>query len=115
MAEEYTFRWEAPVDAAFPAVHTAQSAWLSAIESLSAPDRRTSELIRLACVTIARNPIGIERHARLAAELGATWEDVLGAIMLTQPSNGVLAAAQAIDPARKGWDEGSVAPTDDGD
>ena len=44
MAEEYTFRWEAPVDAAFPAVHDAQSAWLSSIESLTSPDRRTQEV-----------------------------------------------------------------------
>ena len=113
MAEEYTFRWEAPVDAAFPAVHDAQSAWLSSIESLTSPDRRTQELVRVACTTIARNPLGIERHARLAAELGASWEDVLGAVLLTQPSHGVLAAAEAIEPARRGWDAGSAAPDDD--
>ena len=115
MAEGYTFRWEAPVAEAFPALHDAQSAWLAAIESLSAPDRRTHELIRLACQTIAVNPVGIERHARLAAEMGASWEDVLGAILLTQPSHGVGAAVQAIEPARRGWDAGSAAPVDDGD
>lgn len=115
MPEEYTFRWEAPVDAAFPALHDAQSAWLAAIESVSSPDRRTHELIRLACQTIAGNQVGIERHARLAAEVGATWEDVLGAVLLTQPSHGVGPAVQAIDPARRGWDEGSAAVADDGD
>jgi hypothetical protein len=106
--EEYTFRWEAPVDEAFPAVHDAQSAWLSSIDSIASPDRRTHELIRLVCQVIARNPAGIERHARLAAEVGAPWDDVLGAVLLTQPTFGVLAATQAIEPARRGWEAGSA-------
>jgi hypothetical protein len=105
--DEYSFRWEAPVDEAFPAVHDAQSAWLSSLESLTAPDRRTHQLIRLVCQVIARSPEGIERHARLAAEVGATWQDVLGSILLTQPSFGVLVAAQAIEPARRGWEAGA--------
>jgi hypothetical protein len=107
--EDFSFRWEAPVDEAFPAVHDAQSAWLSSIESLRAPDRRTHELVRLACQVIARSPVGIERHARLAGEVGASWEDVLGSILLTQPTFGVLPAAEAIEPARRGWESGSAA------
>jgi alkylhydroperoxidase/carboxymuconolactone decarboxylase family protein YurZ len=107
MAEEYTFRWEKPVDEVFHALHDAQSAWLSTIDSLAAPDRRTHELIRLVCQVIARNAGGVERHARLAAEVGCGWEDVLGAILLTQPAFGVLPATQALEPARRGWEAGS--------
>ena len=104
--QEWTFAWEAPVHEAFPALHEAQSAWLSAVDSLGAPDRRTHELIRLVCQVIARNPAGVERHAQLAAEVGASWEDVLGSLMLTTPAFGVLPAAQALAAARSGFDVG---------
>ena len=105
--QQWTFAWEGPVHEAFPALHDSQSAWLSSIDSLAAPDRRTHELIRLACQVIARNAGGIERHPRLAAEVGATWEDVLGSIMLTTPAFGILAAAQAMPVARAGFEAGA--------
>ena len=114
--QEWTFAWEAPVHEAFPALHEAQSAWLSAIDSLAAPDRRTHELIRLVCQVIARNPAGVERHSMLAAEVGASWEDVLGSLMLTTPAFGVLPAAQALSAARTGFEAGveTRAAEDDG-
>src|SRR3954470_16729125 len=101
---DFTFRWEGPVFEVFPSLHDAQSAWLSQIDSLPAPDRKTSELIRLACSVIARNPEGITRHAMLAREVGATWDDVVGSIMLTTPAFGILAATSALQPARDGFD-----------
>ena len=39
------------------------------------------------------------RHARLAREVGATWDEVLGSIMLTCPAFGMLARGRG-DPAR---------------
>jgi hypothetical protein len=57
----------------------------------------------LACTVILRNPLGIRRHARLAAEIGATWEEVLGSVMLTTPGFGVLPAVEAIPHAREGF------------
>jgi alkylhydroperoxidase/carboxymuconolactone decarboxylase family protein YurZ len=115
--QEWTFAWEAPVHEAFPALHEAQSAWLSSIDSLAAPDRRTHELIRLACQVIARQEGGVERHAMLAAEVGATWEDVVGAIMLTTPAFGIGGAAAAMPAAKAGFDAGlqrRAADEDDG-
>jgi alkylhydroperoxidase/carboxymuconolactone decarboxylase family protein YurZ len=108
-AQDWTFRWEGPVHDVFPALHDAQAAWLGAVDSLASPDRRTHELIRLVCQVALRNPAGVERHARLAAEVGATWDDVLGSIMLTAPSFGVLTATQALEPARAGFDAGAAA------
>jgi alkylhydroperoxidase/carboxymuconolactone decarboxylase family protein YurZ len=116
MAEEdFTFRWEAPVHEVFPALHEAQSAWLSTIDSLSAPDRMTHELIRMVCTVVARNPDGIARHAMLAREVGATWEDIVGSIMLTAPAFGILAAVEALPHARRGFDEAPEAEADDDD
>lgn len=102
--EDWSFPFEGPLHEVFPALHEAQSSWLSQIDSLPAPDRKTHELIRLACTVILRNPPGIERHARLAREVGASWDEVLGSIMLTCPGFGVLPAVEAIPHAREGFD-----------
>jgi alkylhydroperoxidase/carboxymuconolactone decarboxylase family protein YurZ len=102
---DWNFPFEEPLHEVFPQLHDAQSAWLSQIDSLSAPDRKTHELIRMVVTVTLRNRQGIERHARLAREVGATWEEILGAIMLTTPGYGVLPAVEAIPHARAGYDQ----------
>jgi alkylhydroperoxidase/carboxymuconolactone decarboxylase family protein YurZ len=99
---EWSFPFEGPLHEVFPALHESQNAWLSQIDSLSAPDRKTHELIRLVCTVILRNGPGIRRHARLAAEVGATGDEVLGSILLTQVGFGLLPAVEAIPEARAG-------------
>jgi len=100
---------------AFPALGEAQSAYLGQIDSLLSPDRTTHELIRLACSVILRHPPGVERHAMLAAELGATWSDVLGTLVLTQPGFGLVPARDALPHARAGYERGLAAPDGGGD
>jgi len=85
---------------------------MSQIDSLPAPDRKTHELIRLVCTVILRNGDGIARHASLAREVGASWDEVLGSVMLTLPGFGLLPAAEAIPYARRGFDA-AVAPDPD--
>jgi len=97
-----------------PALQEAQAAWLSAIDSLRQPDRKTHELIRMVCTVILRNPPGVERHAMLAAEVGATWEEIAGAILLTQPSFGLVPALEAFPHARRGWHAAQEQPTETG-
>lgn len=99
--EPWSFPYEGLLHDLAPTLHGAQNEWLGAIDSLSAPDRRTHELIRLACAVVLRSPAAIERHTRLAAEVGATWPDIAGAILLTQPGFGVLPAVQALPQARE--------------
>ena len=105
-AEEWIFPFEAELHAVSPGLHDAQSAWLSQIDSLEAPDRKTHELIRMVCTVIRRNPPGVARHAMLAAEVGATWEEVAGSIMLTEPAFGLLNVVEALPWARRGWEQG---------
>ena len=100
---DYTFPFEKHLHAVAPGLHEAQNAWMSQVESLRAPDRKTAELIRMVCTVILRNPGGIQRHAMLATEVGATWEDVAGAILLTEPAFGLLRAVEALPYARKGY------------
>lgn len=110
--QDWNFPFEEPLHEVFPALHDAQSAWFAAIDSLAAPDRKTHELIRLAVTVTLRNAAGIERHAMLAHEVGATWEEILGSIMLTMPGYGVLAAVEAIPPARAGYEAARDAERD---
>ncbi len=109
---EWSFPFEESLHQVFPALHDAQSAWLSQIDSLPAPDRKTHELIRLVCTVVLRNAAGIARHARVAAEVGASWDEVLGSIMLTVPAFGMLAAVESIPVARAGYDAAEL-PEDD--
>ena len=93
----------------FPGLRVAQAEWLGAIDSLSNPDRRTQELVRLACSVILRHPSGVERHAMLAAEFGANWADIAGTLVLTQPGFGLVPANDALEPARAGFERGRAA------
>jgi alkylhydroperoxidase/carboxymuconolactone decarboxylase family protein YurZ len=109
---DWNFPYEAALHDVFPALHEAQNAWMSQIDSLRAPDRKTHELIRLVCLVILRNHAGISRHAQLAREVGATWEEILGSIMLTTPGAGLLPAVQAIPHARVGYEAALEAESD---
>ncbi len=95
------------LDDVAPGLMRSQNAWLSQIDSLAAPDRKTHELIRMVCSVVARNPQGIRRHAMLAAEVGASWEEVAGSVILAEPAFGILVAVEAFPWARKGWERGA--------
>jgi alkylhydroperoxidase/carboxymuconolactone decarboxylase family protein YurZ len=103
--QDWNFPFEEPLHEVFPQLHAAQNAWLSQLDSLRAPDRKTHELIRLAVTVGLRIPEGVRRHARLAREVGASWEEILGSIMLTVPGYGLLPAVAAIPHARRGYEE----------
>jgi alkylhydroperoxidase/carboxymuconolactone decarboxylase family protein YurZ len=101
--EGWNFPFEKHLHAVAPAVHEAQNAWLASIDSIRALDRKTHELIRMVCTVVLRNPEGIQRHAMLAAEVGATWEEIASAILLTEPGFGLLPAVAAMPAARRGF------------
>jgi alkylhydroperoxidase/carboxymuconolactone decarboxylase family protein YurZ len=107
--DDWVFTFEAALHAVAPGVHEAQNAWMSQIDSLRAPDRKTHELIRMVCTVALRNGRGVERHAMLAAEVGATWDEVAGSIVLTEPAFGLLHAVEALPWARRGWERGRTA------
>src|SRR5438309_8314634 len=103
--DDWIFPFERHLHAVAPQLHEAQNAWMAQIDSLKAPDRKTHELIRLVVTVGLRNPQGVQRHARLAREVGATWEEILGSIMLTVPGHGLLPAVEAMPHARRGYEE----------
>jgi AhpD family alkylhydroperoxidase len=89
-----------------PALQDAQNAWMSQIESLRHLDPKTSELIRLAYAVATRSPHSVGLHAMRAAEVGATWNAVASAILLTEPAFGLLCAFEALPAAREGFERG---------
>jgi alkylhydroperoxidase/carboxymuconolactone decarboxylase family protein YurZ len=113
--DDWNFPFEGPLHEVFPGLHEAQNTWLAAIDSLTAPDRKTHELIRLVCTVILRNPQGVRRHAMLAREFGAAWEELVGSIMLTVPGFGLLPAVEALPHARRGFDAAPETESDDED
>ena len=110
--QDWNFPFEEPLHEVFPQLHAAQNAWLAQLDSLRAPDRKTHELIRMAVTVVLRNHEGTRRHAMLAHEVGATWEEILGSIMLTVPGHGLLPAVAAIPHARAGYEAAREADAD---
>jgi hypothetical protein len=51
----------------------------------------------------------------LAREVGASWDEVLGTILLTSPGFGLLPAVEAIPHARRGFDAAPEPEEDDAD
>jgi alkylhydroperoxidase/carboxymuconolactone decarboxylase family protein YurZ len=101
----FAFPYEQILHDVAPALHDAQNHWLAAIDSLEALDRKTHELIRMVCTAILRYQEGVERHARLATEAGAIWEEIVSALLLTGPAFGLAPAVQALPHAQKGYRE----------
>jgi hypothetical protein len=62
----------------------------------------------MVCLVIAGQPDGVELHARLAAEVGASWDEVAGSILLTEPVFGLVLAIQALPAARRGYKQGAA-------
>jgi alkylhydroperoxidase/carboxymuconolactone decarboxylase family protein YurZ len=110
--QDWNFAFEEPLHEVFPQLHAAQNAWMAQLDSLDAPDRKTHELIRMVVTVGLRNPAGVQRHAQLAREVGATWEEILGSIMLTVPGHGLLPAVAAIPHPRAGYEAAREAEAD---
>lgn len=112
---EYAFAYEATLHEALPGLHEAQNAWLAEIDEIEHLDRRTREMIRLVCSAAVRFEPGVERHARLATEAGAGWEQLVSALSLAAPAFGLLPVVHHLPAARRGY-EAAVSgenPTDE--
>lgn len=111
--DEHTFSYEDLLADVDSRLSDAQSAWLSAIDSNTHLDRKTHELIRMVCTCALRNPPGVQRHARFAAESGATWEEIVSALAISQPAFGILPMAEALKHARAGYDSANTVEDED--
>ena len=81
---DWNFPFEEPLHEVFPSLHAAQNAWMSQIDSLHAPDRKTHELIRMVVTVMQRNAEGVRRHAMLAHEVKNPLSGIRGAAQLLE-------------------------------
>ena len=88
----------------FPQLHAAQNAWMAQIDSLDGARPQDARAHPHGRDRRPAQPAGVERHAQLAREVGATWDEILGSIMLTVPGHGLLPAVEAIPHARRGFE-----------
>ncbi len=100
----WTHPLEADLPALAPRLHELEQAWLAQIDSLEAPERKTHELIQMVCMAIRGNQNGVAYYASLATEVGATWEDIAGSLVIIAPSFGLLAVAEALPHAKRGFE-----------
>ncbi len=56
--QDWNFPFEEPLHEVFPQLHAAQNAWMAQVDSLTAPDRKTHELIRMVGDRRAAQPRG---------------------------------------------------------
>ena len=103
MSDDFAFPYEKILHEVAPHVHDAQNAWLAAIDSMTTLDRKTHELIRMVCTAVLRNHEGTQRHAMLAHEAGASWDEVVCALLLTEPAFGIAPAVEALPHAQEGF------------
>ncbi len=109
MSDQYV-REELPtMRETFPAAADQLSGYLAQLEDLPGVDNKTKELVRLACATALRHGPGVQRHAKLATEFGASWQEVLGVMILTQPSFGLVPAREMMPFGRSGYEDAVTA------
>ena len=103
-SREYAFPYEETLHEILPRLHEKQNSWLAEIDEVDHLDRRTRELIRLACAAAVRFEPGVQRHAQLATEAGAGWEQLVSALSLTAPAFGLLPIVEHLPAARRGYE-----------
>ena len=84
-----------------------QAAWMEAVMKLdaaSALDKKTEELAYLAVLAAARLESGLPFHVKSAKALGATREEIIGALLVGLPAVG-HAVVSALPPALAAYDE----------
>jgi len=87
-----------------PGVFDAFGGLIKSFQDLPGLDKKTKQLIRIACLAMQGNAEGAHFHAVMAREAGATRQEVISAVVLTLSEAGlsrVLAALPSVIAAYK--------------
>ena len=109
---DWNFPFEEPLHEVFPALHEAQNAWMSQIDSLASPDRKTHELIRMVVTVMLRNPEGWSATRASRARSARRGRRSSARSCSPTPGAGLLPAVQAIPHARSGFESAREAEAD---
>jgi AhpD family alkylhydroperoxidase len=75
---------------------------IEAQKALKGLDAKTKQLINIAIQTANRNPRGVQMHAMMAKNEGATREEIVGAVVLNLHHSGFSKVLECLPPALEG-------------
>ena len=67
-------------------------------------DQKTKQLINIAIQTCNKNPIGVKMHSIMAKKVGATREEVVGAVSMNLHLSGLSTVLECIPSAIDGYE-----------
>jgi len=70
--------------------------------SLQGMDSKTKQLVNIAIQTANRNPKGVEMHSIMAKKVGASREEILGAVIMNLHLSGLVTVLDCLPAALKG-------------
>lgn len=77
---------------------------VKAQKDLPGMDPKTKQLINIAIQTANRNPRGVYFHAMMAKKMGASRDEVLGAVAMNLHLSGLAAVLDSLPSAVQGYD-----------
>lgn len=89
----------------FPEIASRFNDLVEAQKSLNGLESKTKQLINIAIQTANRNQRGVEMHAHMAKNEGATREEVTGAVVLNLHHSGLSPVIECLPAAIKGFED----------
>ena len=77
---------------------------IEAQKSLEGIDTKTKQLINIAIQTANRNPRGVQMHAMMAKNEGATRKEIVGAVVLNLHHSGFASVIECLPAAIDGFE-----------
>ncbi len=77
---------------------------IKAQKSLKGLDAKTKQLINIAIQTANRNTRGVQMHAMMAKDEGATREEIVGAVVLNLHHSGFASVLECLPAAIDGFE-----------
>ncbi len=77
---------------------------IEAQKALKGLDAKSKQLINIAIQTANRNPRGVQMHAMMAKNEGATRDEIVGAVVLNLHHSGFASVLDCLPAAIKGFE-----------
>ena len=77
---------------------------IDAQKALKGLDSKTKQLINIAIQTANRNPTGVQMHAMMAKNEGATREEIVDAVVLNLHHSGLASVMECLPAAINGFE-----------
>lgn len=89
----------------FPELTERFNELVEAQRSLTGLDSKTKQLINIAIQTANKNPLGVQMHAKMAKDYGASREEVLESVVMNLHLSGLPNVLECLPAAIKGFEE----------